>query len=69
MDKTHFSFHTRPPFVLGTHVPGDTGGYAEKLYVALRCQLPGKSVPDVLQERHTLGPLGLCGRGVCVHLF
>ena len=59
----------RPPFALGTHVPRDTGGYAEKLYVTLRCQLPGKPVPDGLQERPTLGPLGLCGRGVCIRLF
>ena len=61
--------HVRPPFALGTHVPRDTGGYAEKLYVTLWCQLPGKPVPDGLQERPTLGPLGLCGCGVCICLF
>ena len=61
--------HVRPPFALGTHVSRDTGGYAEKLYVTLRCQLPGKSVPDGLQERPCLGPLGLCGSGVCIRLF
>ena len=37
-----------------------------KLYVTLRSQLPGKPVPDGLQERHSLGPLGLCVRGVCI---
>ena len=61
--------HVRPLFALGTHVPRDTGGYADKLYVTLRCQLPGKPVPDGLQERPTPGPLGLCGRGVCIRLF
>ena len=78
--------YVRPPFALGTHVPRDTGVYAEnnymegsgsatikyitrKLYVTLRYQLPGKPVPDGLQERPTLGPLGLCGRGVCIRLL
>ena len=28
--------------------------------------LPGKPVPDGLQERPSLGPLGLCVRGVCI---
>ena len=37
-----------------------------KLYVTLRSQLPGKPVPDGLQERPSLGPLGLCVRGVCI---
>ena len=61
--------HVRPPFALGTHVPRNTGGYAEKLYVTLRCQLSGKPVPGSLQEQPTLGLLGLCGRGVCICLF
>ena len=53
--------HVIPLFALGTHVPRDTG--------TLRCQLPGKPVPDGMQERPTPGPLGLCGRGVCIRLF
>ena len=61
--------HMRPSFAKGTHVPRDTGGYAEKLYVTLRCQLPVKPVPDGLQERPILGPLGMCGRGVCMCLL
>ena len=61
--------HIRSPFALGTHVPRDMSGYARRLYVTLRYQLPGKPVPDGLQERPTLGPLVLCGRGVCFRLF
>ena len=44
------------------------GGYAEQLFVTLRCQFPGKSVPD---ERPTLCPLDLfvCGTDVLLFLF
>ena len=60
---------SRPPYALGTNAPRDTGGYAEKLYVTLQCQFPGKSVPDALQERPILGPLGLFVCGIDVPLF
>ena len=60
----------RLAYALSTYVPRDTGCYAEKLYVMLRCQFPGKSVPDGLQKRpRSLGSCGLLLCGICVHLF
>ena len=50
-------------YALGTHVPRDTGGNAEKLHVTLRSQFHGEPVPNGVQERPSLGPLGLCVRG------
>ena len=56
----------RPPYALGTNVPRDMNGYAGKSYLKLRYQLHGKSVPNGLQVRPILGPLGLfvCGNNV-----
>ena len=34
--------------------------------MTLQKQLPGKPLTDGLQERPSLGPLGLCVRGVCI---
>ena len=55
--------HLDPVYNLGTNVSRYTRGYAVELYVTLRCQFPCKSVPNGLQERPILGPLGLfvCG--------
>ena len=36
--------------------------------MTLRGQLPGNPVPDGLQKRPSLGPLGLCVRGVCIRM-
>ena len=57
-----------PLYALGTHVPQDTGGYAEKLYVTFRCQFPGTSVPNDLQKWPILGPLGLFVFGIDIPL-
>ena len=49
---------SRPPYALGTNVPRDTGGYAEKLYVTLRCQFPGKSEYLMACRNGPFGSLG-----------
>ena len=60
----------RLAYALSTDVPRDTGCYAEKLYVMLRRQFPGKSVPDGLQKRpRSLGSCGLFLCGMCVILL
>ena len=67
--RTQNLYYALPLYALGTNCPRDIGGYGEKLYVTLRCQFPGKSVPDGLQERPILGPLGLFVCGIDVPLF
>ena len=76
--KLYFSFSIPSPgfphfyYMLGANLGLRLYGEVsvmEKVYVMLRCQFPGKSVPNDLQERPILGPLVLLVCGIDIPLF